>query len=201
MDSEKSKAGGLTVSERLVEWEAPPPLASIVTVAMPSVAVAVAENETVTLQVGLHGLFVNAAVTPLGKPGALNVTPVVVPLTSVAVIDEAELVEPWTTERLLGDGVERLKSNATGMLTVSDIGTVWVIPPPVTLIVTGVVPGGADAVAVKDTVTLQVGLQGLFVKVALTPEGREVATAEKVTAVVVPLTSVAVIDDVELVPP
>ena len=59
----------------------------------------------------------------------------------------------------------------------------------------------AVAVAVKDTVTLHVGLQGLFVKVAVTPIGRLLATAEKVTAVVVPLTSVAVIDDVELVPP
>ena len=53
-----------------------------------------AVKEIVTLHVGLHGLFVNVAVTPEGSPVALKVTPVVVPLTSVAVIDDVELVAP-----------------------------------------------------------------------------------------------------------
>ena len=66
----------------------------IVIVAVPVVAVAVAVNVTVTVQVGLHGLFVNVAVTPEGSPVAVKVTPVVVPLTSVAVIDDGELVWP-----------------------------------------------------------------------------------------------------------
>ena len=47
-----------------------------------------------TVHVGLHGLFVKVAVTPVGKPTAENVTAVVVPLTSVASILEAELVLP-----------------------------------------------------------------------------------------------------------
>jgi hypothetical protein len=82
----------------------------IVTVTVPRAALAVAENDTVTVQVGLHGLFVKIAVTPVGKPDPLNITGVVVPLTRVASIDDDELVEPWTTLKLLGDGVERLKS-------------------------------------------------------------------------------------------
>ncbi len=91
----------------------------IVTVTVPRVALAVAENDTVTVQVGLHGLFVKLAVTPVGRPDALKVTPVVVPLTRGASIDDDELVEPWITVRLPGDGVERLKSNA-GAATVND---------------------------------------------------------------------------------
>ena len=54
-------------------------------------------------------------------------------------------------------------------------------------------------VAENDTVTVHVGLQGLFVKVAVTPAGK--LDAEKVTAVVVPLTSVASIEDDGLDPP
>ncbi len=57
-----------------MEWLAPPPLALIVTMLVPSVAVAVAENETVTVQVGLHGLLVKVAVTPLGRAVAEKVT-------------------------------------------------------------------------------------------------------------------------------
>jgi len=41
---------------------------------VPSAAVAVAENETVTVQVGLHGLLVKEAVTPLGRPVVEKVT-------------------------------------------------------------------------------------------------------------------------------
>lgn len=51
----KSKAAGAeTVRDKLVEWLAPPPDALMVMVEVPSVAVAVAEKETVAVQVGLH---------------------------------------------------------------------------------------------------------------------------------------------------
>jgi len=63
-------------------------------VTVPKAAVAVAENDTVTVHVGLHGLLVNVAVTPVGRPDAENVTEAVVPLTRVASIDDDELVEP-----------------------------------------------------------------------------------------------------------
>jgi len=115
----KLKAGGATVRDRLVEWLAPPPETLIVTVEVPMVAVEVAENETVTVQVGLQGLLVNVAVTPVGRPDTEKVTAAVVPLTRVASIDDEGLVEPWTTVKLFGEGVERLKSNA-GAATVND---------------------------------------------------------------------------------
>jgi len=88
-------------------------------VTVPKAAVAVAENDTVTVHAGLHGLLVNVAVTPLGRTEAENVTGVVVPLTRVASMDEDGLVLPWTTVRELGEGVERAKSNA-GATTASD---------------------------------------------------------------------------------
>jgi hypothetical protein len=73
---------------------APIPAAVIVTVVVPRVAVEVAENETVTVHVGLHGLFVKVALTPLGSVDVEKVTGVVVPVASVAMIDDVELVEP-----------------------------------------------------------------------------------------------------------
>jgi len=82
------------VSDNVVEWDAPPPAALIAMVAGPRVAVDVAENETVTVHVGLHGLLMKIAVTPVGRPDAENVTAAVDPLTRVASIDDEELVEP-----------------------------------------------------------------------------------------------------------
>jgi hypothetical protein len=63
-------------------------------VVVPRVAVEVAENETVTVQFGLHGLVVKAAVTPVGSGKVEKVMGVGVPLVSVAVIDEVGLVAP-----------------------------------------------------------------------------------------------------------
>ncbi len=79
-----------------------------------------AEKETVTVHVGLHGLLVNVAVTPAGRLEAENVMVAVVPLTSVASIDDDGLVDPWITVKLLGNGVERLKSKAAGAETVRE---------------------------------------------------------------------------------
>src|SRR5260370_3613259 len=164
----------------------------MVIVEVPVVAVAVAENETVTIQVGLHGLFVKMAVTPVGRPDAEKVTAAVVPLTSVASIDDEELVVPCITVKVFGEGVERLKSKA-GAATVNDKVVEWLALPPATLIVTMAVPRVAVGVAENETVTVHVGLHGLLVKVAVTPLGSP--AAEKVTGVVVPLTSVALIEE------
>ena len=92
----------------------------MLTVTVPKVAVPVAENETVTVHVGLHGLLVKVAVTAVGNADVENVTPAVVPLTSVAVIDDVRLVAPWPTVRLLGDGVDS-ENSKTGAFTVKDI--------------------------------------------------------------------------------
>jgi hypothetical protein len=159
---------------------------------VPITALGVAENETVTVHVGLHGLLVNVAVTPEGSPDAEKVTGAVVPLTRIASIDEERLVEPATTVKLFGDGVERLKSNDAGA-TVKDKKAEWLAPPPVASILTRTVPKAAVAVAENETVTVHVGLQGLFVKITVTPVGRP--KAEKVIAVVVPLTNVASTED------
>jgi hypothetical protein len=100
---------------------------------VPVVAVAVAVNETVTVQVGLHGLFVKVAVTPVGSVDVTEkVTGAVVPTPRVAIIEEVGLVVPWTTVRLAGKGVERLKSNETAAVTVSvpvELTLAWVGSP------------------------------------------------------------------------
>jgi hypothetical protein len=66
----------------------------MVTDDVPVVAVAVAENETVTVHVELHGLLVKVAVTPAGNVDVEKVTDAVVPLTRVAVMDDDGLVRP-----------------------------------------------------------------------------------------------------------
>jgi hypothetical protein len=66
----------------------------IVTIVVPIVAVAVAENETVEVQVGVHGLLVNAAVTPVGKADVEKVTATPVPVARVAVIEDEGLDAP-----------------------------------------------------------------------------------------------------------
>lgn len=103
----------VTVRLNVVEWLAPPPEAVMVMVKVPVVADAEAANETVTVHVGLHGLFVNVGVTPEGWPEAEKVAELAEPLVSVAVTEDEPLVPPWATLRLFGLGVERLKSKDT----------------------------------------------------------------------------------------
>lgn len=80
---------------------------------VPSVAVAVAEKETVTAQLGLQGLLMKLAVTPAGRADVTEkVTAVAVPLARVAMIDDVELVRPRATVRPAGIGVESWKSKA-----------------------------------------------------------------------------------------
>jgi hypothetical protein len=188
----KSNAGAATVKDSVAVGLRPPPVAVIVTVTVPRVAVDVAEKETVTVHVGLHGLLVNVAVTPVGSVDVVNVTGVVVPADSVAVIEDEGLDAPCTTVKLFGEGVDRLKLKA-GVATVNDRVVEWLAPPPVPVMVIVDVPRVAADVAENDTVTVHVGLHGLFVNVAVTPLGK--ADVEKVTDEVDPLTRVAVMDD------
>jgi hypothetical protein len=115
----KSNAGAATVNDRVVEWLAPPPAPVSVIVDVPRVAADVAENDTVTVHVGLHGLFVKVAVTPVGSVDVEKVTGEVVPVARVAIIEEEELEEPCTTVKVPGEGVDREKSKA-GAATVND---------------------------------------------------------------------------------
>jgi hypothetical protein len=175
----------------------PPPTALMVTLVEPRAAVDVAVNETVTVHVGLHGLLPKLAVMPVGSGPVEKVMGVVVPDARVAVIEEVGLVKPCTTVRLLGEGGDSV--NVKGAATVSDNDVVWVTPPPTALIVTVLVPRVAAGVAENKTVTVQVGLHGLLVKIAVTPVGR--ADVEKVTGVGAPPVRVAVIEDDGLVEP
>jgi len=97
---------------------------------VPTGAEIVAENETVTVHVGVHGLLVKIGVIPSGSDEVVTKKPTGsgVPLTRVAVIEDVSLVEPCVTVRLFGEGVERLKSNATSMVRV--MLAVFVTPPP-----------------------------------------------------------------------
>ena len=56
----------VTARLNIVEWLAPPPEAVMVMVKVPVVVDEEAVNETVTVHVGLHGLFVNVGVIPEG---------------------------------------------------------------------------------------------------------------------------------------
>lgn len=87
-------AGAAAVNSIVTERLTPPPSALIVTLVVPRTAVAVAENETVTVHVGLHGLLAKVAVTPLGRADVEKVTGVVVPVIIVALIDDDRLVLP-----------------------------------------------------------------------------------------------------------
>ena len=82
-----------------------PPVAWIVITVEDAGALEAAVNVTVALQVGLHGLLLNAeAVTPVGRAvRMLNVTDVVVaPVTSVAVAVSTPPIPPAVIARLNG---------------------------------------------------------------------------------------------------
>ena len=115
---------GTTSKVRMVERMIPPPRASIETMDVPTLAEAVAEKETLTAHVGLHGLFVNRAVTPPGRGDVEKVTGTAVPLTRVTSIDADPLVASCTTVKLLGEGVESPKSKS-----ITPIGLHWPKPP------------------------------------------------------------------------
>jgi len=82
------------------------------------VAPVVAENDTVSVQVGLQGLLLKVAMTPVGRLDAEKLRGAVVPETSVMVKEAVGLVLPWATVRPLGEGTDMLKSNVFGWLTV-----------------------------------------------------------------------------------
>ena len=156
---------------------------------------------TVAEHVGLQLAGVNAlAVTPVGRAVViLKVTAVVTPDTRVAEAVSTPPAAPAVIVRVAGVAA-RLKLKAAGVTTRLKVA-VLVTPPPTAWIVIVVVEPGAVADAVNVTVAEQVGLQLAGVKaLAVTPEGRTVVIL-KVTAVVVPATSVAVAVSTPPAPP
>src|SRR5207249_793104 len=158
-------------------------------------ALAAAVKVTVALHVGLQGLFVNAdAVTPVGRVvRILNVTGVVVaPVAKVAVAVSTPPAAPGVMVNVDGDAAS-VKSKKPETTKVNVAVRVTVGVPPLAWIVMTVEEAGAVAEAVKVTVALHVGLQGLLVKAdAVTPVGRAVRILNVTGAVVAPAAKVAV---------
>jgi len=130
-----------------------------VIVAVPRVAVLVASKETVTVHVGVQGLIVKVAVTPVGSPEAEKVTADPVPLVRVAVMEDEELLLPCVTVRLPGVGVERLKSK-TGAWTLTGrnawLGWRLIIALPTTSLAVPVAPDRSTTRKVTSNVPAKV---------------------------------------------
>jgi len=132
------------------------------------------------------------AVTPEGKAEVdSEIAALKPPLTVVEIVLLPEL--PWVTDRLVGEALT-VKSGVAVAVTVSEIVTVWVIPPPLAVTVTLVVPVVAVLLAVKVRVELPLPgaamLPGL--KLAVTPEGRPEADNE-IAELKPPLTEVEIV--------
>ena len=197
----KSNAAGVTTRLNVAVLVTPPPTAWIVMVVVEPGAVADAVRVTVAEHDGLQLAGVNAlAVTPVGRTVVmLKVTALGTPATSVAVAVSTPPGAPPVIVRVAGVAA-RLKLNAAGVTTKLNVA-VLVTPPPTAWIVTVVVEPGAVGAAVKVTVAEHVGLQLAGVKaLAVTPVGSAVVML-KVTAVVVPATSVAVAVSTPPAPP
>ncbi len=159
-----------------------PPVAVMVTVEDPVVAVALAVS--VRVEVPPPGAAIDAgaklAVTPAGKPDADSETAELNPPLTVVEIDELPEV-PCTTERLAGDAV-RVKFGDAAALTVTAIVAVCVRPPPVAVTVALNVPVVAVLLAVNFNVELPVpgAAMEAGVKLAVTPAGNP--ETERLTA-------------------
>src|SRR5262245_36487138 len=149
-----------------------PPRAPVtVTVAGPVVAVLdAAKVRVLAFPVVEAGL--KLAVTPAGKPPALNATLAVNPPLRVIVIALVSLA-PRLIVKLVGFAA-REQTGVGGAITVGLIVIVCVSPPPVPVMVTGNTPSVAVAEAVKVTVLL-VPVVEAGLKLAVTPPGNPLA--------------------------
>ena len=103
-------AAALMVRATVVVCVTPPPLAVMVTLAVPVVAVLLAEN--VNVEFPFPGAAIEAglklAVTPVGRPEADNeIAELNPPLLAVEIVALPEV--PWVTDKLVGEAL-RLKS-------------------------------------------------------------------------------------------
>jgi hypothetical protein len=196
--SEKSGVAALaTVRVIAAVWVSVPLVPVTVTVNMPTVAVLDAVSvSTLLVPVVVVVAGLKLAVTPVGRPLAVNVTAPAKLLRRVIVSVLVPLA-PWFTVRLVGLAASE-KSAATDT-TVRATAAVWVSVPLVPVMVTVAAP----AVAVVDAVSVSTLLVPVVVvvaglKLAVTPVGRPLAV--NVTAPANPLTRVMVIVLVPLAP-
>src|SRR3984885_5268205 len=143
---------------------------------------------------GVTGLVENDAVTPLGKPDALNVVAELNPPVLVMVIVLVPLA-PWLTVTELGDAA-MLKFGVVEEFTVNASVVVAFKLPEVPVIVTVAFPVVAVLLAVS--VSTLDPVVGFVLNAAVTPLGRP--DAARVTLPVNPPTSVTVIVLVPLLP-
>lgn len=122
------EAAALTVSAKVVLAFRLPEVPLMVTVAVPVVAVLLAVNVSVLVEV--VGFVPNTAVTPLGKPDAVRVTLPVNPPAGVTVIVVAPLL-PWVMVRLLGES-ESVKLGVDDPASRLIRPVVFGLPQPVT---------------------------------------------------------------------
>jgi hypothetical protein len=169
-----------------------PEVPLMVTVAVPTVAVLLAVSVS-TLEL-VEDVGLNEAVTPLGRPVAVNVTLPVNPPTSVTVMVSVPVL-PCATDREAGEGVS-VKPGVVEALTVRAMVVVAVRVPEVPLMVTVAAPTVAVLLAVSVSTLLPV--VGLVPNAAVTPLGRPVAA--RVTLPVKVPTSVTVMVSVPLLP-
>jgi hypothetical protein len=175
-----------------------PEVPVIVTVAAPVVAVeeAVSVRVEVTLPfaAGVTGLVENVAVTPVGRPVALNVVAELKPPVLVTVIVLVPLA-PWVTVREAGEAA-MVKFGVAVALTVRASVVVAVRLPEVPVMVTVEVPVVAVELAVRVSTLLPV--VGFVPNAAVTPLGNP--DAARVTLPLNPFTSVTVMVLVPLLP-
>jgi len=171
-DREKSGVGGAaTVRFKVVACDSPEDEPVIVTATGPPIAAAAEAVKVRVVLFPLVGVGLNTAVTPAGKPLALNATLPANPPTGVTVI-VLVAVPPCRTETLAGLA-ESEKSGwlITVTMSVRVVLCVRVPLTPVTVIVNAPLVAVADAVNVKVLVpVVEAGLN-----TAVTPVGKPLA--------------------------
>jgi hypothetical protein len=146
----------------------------------------VALNEICAVHVGLHGLFPNVAVTPVGRVEVTEkVTGLGEPLLRVATIGKARdgVTVPWSNVTVLGAEMLKSKAGAVTVTLTLAVAPEAVAPAglPLTTRVNG--PVGVEYVVeiVKTSLApVVVGVTLAEAKLQLTPVGRGVAQ-DKVT--------------------
>ena len=173
-------AVALTVRVRLTECDIPPPVPVMVTVEVPVAADEVAVS--VRVEDPEPGAAIDAglklALTPEGRPDADNDTAALKPPETV--VEMVELPEvPCVTETDVGEAL-MVKFGVGAAVTVNPRAAVWVLPPPVAVIVTVAVPTVADELAVRVRVDEPEPGAAIVdgLKAALTPDGNPDAERE-----------------------
>jgi hypothetical protein len=185
---------GFTVSVTAVVWVKPPELPVMVTETVPVVAALVAVNVIVLVLMAGWGL--NAAVTPLGKPEAENVTWPLKPFNGVMVMVLLPLV-PCVMVTLFGEE-DRLKFGEAAAFTVSATPVAWTVLPLVPVIVMLKVPVGVVLPIVTVMVEEPEPVTEVGLKLALAPAGSPLVL--NVTVPLNPLTDPTVAAYVVLLP-